>query len=53
MLGFNVPEAILQRYATRFPQDRSLTNLDLWHAFETEFPYTFRGMYQFWVQRTG
>lgn len=53
MLGFNLPEATLQRYATRFPNDKSLTDLELWHAFETEFPYTFRGMYQFWVQAEG
>jgi hypothetical protein len=51
LLGFNLSDAMLQRYAARFPGDKTGTNLDLWHAFETENPYTFQGMFQFWVQR--
>ena len=50
-LGFDLPDATLRRYAQRFPEDAAMTRLDLWHVFETENPYTFRGMYQFWVQR--
>jgi hypothetical protein len=26
-------------------------DLDRWHAFETERPDTFAGMYQFWLQK--
>jgi hypothetical protein len=28
-----------------------MRDLDRWHAFETEKPDTFVGMYQFWVQK--
>jgi hypothetical protein len=28
-----------------------MTNLANWHRFESENPATFRGMYQFWVQK--
>jgi hypothetical protein len=28
-----------------------MTDLHRWHAFEMQNPATFRGMYQFWVQR--
>ena len=51
LLGFKLPEAVLQRYVKRFPKDKSLLDLESWHAFEIENPYIFRGMYQFWVQR--
>ena len=27
-----------------------MTDLDQWHAFETENPMAFVNMYQFWVQ---
>jgi len=52
-LGFNLPDGLIDRYSARFPQDKSLTDFDLWHEFETDNPYTFGGMYQFWVQREG
>jgi hypothetical protein len=29
-----------------------MTDLDHWHAFETAYPDTFAGMYQFWVQKS-
>ena len=29
----------------------SMSDLDKWHAVETEYPDTFSGMYQFWVQK--
>ena len=51
-IGFRLPGEIRQSYAARFPDDRTMTNLDHWHAFETANPETFTGMYQFWVQRT-
>ena len=40
-----------QEYRKRNPDDEALRNLDLWHAFETDNPTTFVGMYQFWVQK--
>ena len=48
-LGFTGPVA--QAYRSRFPEDRSLTDLDRWHVFETENPMAFVNMYQFWVQK--
>jgi hypothetical protein len=52
MLGFELPAAVVQRYAARFPEDLPRTDLGSWHEFERDHPDTFRGMYQFWVQRT-
>jgi SAM-dependent methyltransferase len=50
-LGFDAENAVLTRYATRFPQDGAKTDLGCWHEFETENPETFAAMYQFWVQQ--
>jgi tetratricopeptide (TPR) repeat protein/2-polyprenyl-3-methyl-5-hydroxy-6-metoxy-1,4-benzoquinol methylase len=50
-LGFMLPAGVLRRYDQRFPEDRSRTNLELWHQFESENPYVFVNMYQFWVQK--
>jgi SAM-dependent methyltransferase len=49
-LGFSLAPETLNAYAARFPDDASMTNLDQWHAFETDHPDTFSGMYQFWTQ---
>ena len=27
-------------------------DLELWHQYEENHPYTFSGMYQFWCQKT-
>lgn len=51
LLGFQLPEQVLAQYANRFPEDISKTDLDNWHVYELENPYTFIGMYQFWVQK--
>ena len=51
LLGIELPPADIQRYASRYPQNQSRTNLDLWNEFENENPELFRAMYQFWVQR--
>jgi Tfp pilus assembly protein PilF/SAM-dependent methyltransferase len=51
LLGFIADARIIERYKTRFPQDRSANDLALWHVFETENPDTFAGMYQFWVRK--
>jgi SAM-dependent methyltransferase len=50
-LGFEVDFRASQLYAARFPADRAMTDLDQWHAFEQDRPYTFAGMYRFWVQK--
>ena len=51
LLGFELPGVALARYRTRFPDDAASTDLANWHRFETENPYTFGSMYQFWVQK--
>ena len=48
-LGFT--GTVAQAYRSRFPEDQAMTDLDRWHAFETENPMTFVNMYQFWVQK--
>jgi SAM-dependent methyltransferase len=52
LLGFELPGAVLRRYREAFPQDASLTDLASWDRFEAANPDTFRGMYQFWLQKT-
>lgn len=51
LIGFSVDDAVSKQYHDRYPDDKSGTNLDNWHAFETEHPDTFAGMYQFWTQK--
>lgn len=50
-LGFFFENDTLRKYAARFPEDISMTNLDNWHVFELEQPDTFISMYQFWTQK--
>jgi tetratricopeptide (TPR) repeat protein/SAM-dependent methyltransferase len=50
-LGFDLGGRTRLQYRTRFPADRSMTDLGLWHVFESENPATFLGMYQFWIQK--
>jgi SAM-dependent methyltransferase len=50
-LGFMGEGWRLQDYQTKNPQDRTLTDLSLWHQYEQQNPDTFRRMYQFWVQK--
>jgi SAM-dependent methyltransferase len=50
-IGFSLDSDISKRYRERFPEDISQTDLDKWHAFELENPDTFKGMYQFWLQK--
>jgi tetratricopeptide (TPR) repeat protein/SAM-dependent methyltransferase len=49
LIGFDGP--MQAEYAERFPADRTMTDLDCWHAFEIERPNAFLSMYQFWVQK--
>jgi tetratricopeptide (TPR) repeat protein/SAM-dependent methyltransferase len=39
-----------RQYATQFPNDPAMTDLDNWDAFERDNPSTFEAMYRFWVQ---
>jgi hypothetical protein len=51
-LGFQLSMPLTAAFRTRFSGDAdALTDLDLWHIFETENPRIFAGMYQFLVQR--
>jgi tetratricopeptide (TPR) repeat protein/2-polyprenyl-3-methyl-5-hydroxy-6-metoxy-1,4-benzoquinol methylase len=50
-LGFEIDPWIRYQYAEAFPDDRTMTDLDRWHAFEREHPLTFARMYQFWAQK--
>lgn len=50
-LGFEFGLPVLQRYRSHFMSSGwAWTDLDRWHALETENPDTFSGMYQFWIQ---
>ena len=42
---------VIRQFKSRFPQDESASDVELWHAFETDHPDTFVGMYQFWVRK--
>jgi hypothetical protein len=50
-IGFEFAPRIMQYYRDIFGGDRFMRDLDRWHAFETERPDTFAGMYQFWLQK--
>lgn len=50
-VGFELDGATRKAYCDRNPADRTMTDLDRWHAFEVERPATFSAMYQFWIQR--
>ena len=51
LIGFQLPADTLSRYAERFPDDRSMTDMGNWDTFEHQNPQTFRAMYQFWMQK--
>jgi ubiquinone/menaquinone biosynthesis C-methylase UbiE len=51
-VGFDLDASLRSAYAARFPDDPTMTNLEQWHIFETQYPRTFINMYQFWVQRS-
>jgi tetratricopeptide (TPR) repeat protein/2-polyprenyl-3-methyl-5-hydroxy-6-metoxy-1,4-benzoquinol methylase len=50
-IGFEMDRGVLHNYRVRFPDDSTGTNLRNWASFETDFPDTFAGMYQFWIQK--
>lgn len=49
--AFGLSPGIRREYARRYPDDRAMTDLAHWHAFEQEHPDIFAGMYVFWVRR--
>ena len=52
-LGFQLSEPWIRRsFKNFYPDEDSLTSLSLWNQFELKNPNTFRGMYQFWVQKS-
>ncbi len=51
-LGFDITDHVLRNFRRRFPDDKTMTDLNVWHIFESENPATFSGMYQFWIQKT-
>jgi SAM-dependent methyltransferase len=50
-VGFEAPPAVLAAYVRRFPDDWTLRELSHWEQFESEWPATFEGMYQFCIAR--
>lgn len=51
-LGFELGDQnAMAQFRTKYPDEKANTSLSLWHEFETQNPDTFRGMYQFWVQK--
>jgi Tfp pilus assembly protein PilF/SAM-dependent methyltransferase len=51
LIGFEVDPVTSRNYLEKFPDDIAMTNLMHWRQFETENPFTFRNMYNFWVQK--
>lgn len=50
-LGFQLEGRMARKYLARFPDDPAMIDLDHWDAFEQDMPYTFAGMYRFWIQK--
>ena len=52
-LGFEIrDQKALKQFKESHPNSNALTSLSLWHDFELDNPDTFRGMYQFWCQKS-
>jgi len=50
-IGFEITnQIVLDTYINEFGSD-NLYNLNKWNEFETKYPNTFIGMYQFWCQK--
>ncbi|MCG8638770.1 MAG: tetratricopeptide repeat protein [Desulfobacterales bacterium] len=51
-LGFEIMDDLsIQKFLQQYPEKNSRYSLPLWNAFELANPHTFRGMYQFWLQK--
>jgi 2-polyprenyl-3-methyl-5-hydroxy-6-metoxy-1,4-benzoquinol methylase len=52
-IGFDLDASAAQNFRALFAANGwSMTDLDKWHALETQYPNTFSNMYQFWVQKS-
>jgi 2-polyprenyl-3-methyl-5-hydroxy-6-metoxy-1,4-benzoquinol methylase len=52
-IGFEFTPPALQQLRELFAANGwSMTDLDKWHAVETQYPNTFSDMYQLWVQKS-
>jgi ubiquinone/menaquinone biosynthesis C-methylase UbiE len=49
-LGFSIRSEIRDQFRAHFSRQAEV-DLRLWDKFETEHPDTFKGMYEFWVQK--
>ena len=52
-LGFIADVGVVHQFRARFPKAEAMADLALWHAFETDNPEAFAGMYQFWIRKDG
>ena len=52
-IGFDLHDTAAQNFRALFANAGwSMSDLDRWHAVETQYPDTFSGMYQLWVQKS-
>ena len=52
-IGFDLDDAAAQNFRTLFSASGwSMTDLNKWHTIEIQYPNTFSGMYQLWVQKS-
>jgi len=52
-IGFDLDDTAAQNFRALFSANGwSMTDLDKWHAVETQYPNTFSDMYQLWVQKS-
>ena len=49
--GFEDKDTILN-FKNFYRNEADIYDLELWHQYEKNHPYTFSGMYQFWCQKT-
>ena len=51
--GFElVSDETKKMFKQYYPESEAVYDLDLWHEFEISNPSIFRGMYQFWLQKS-
>ena len=50
-VAFDLDARMTAQYRKTNPTDTTMTDLASWDAFERQYPATFSGMYQFWVQK--
>ena len=50
-MGFTLIDPIIEKlYHQQFPEDKEMTNLQLWEKYENMYSHTIPGMYNFWCQ---